>query len=275
MEDVLLLLINVDHSTYVRITTTDVTITPVDLKNLIVHWPPNLVLNTDVITVPVLMKLNTVRLITDVLTHTLRNVPLTVNVPKMISNVRRYTKETTLSACSTKWQIKPTVKIDYQTTVLYSIHSDAVASTLPQTKLNTNVSNSSLIVKKQENVTLIKLSAQTNTVLIMSNNVLTKKNAKLTKSFVQITLVEIVGNNVKHWVDVLWMLHLNVLMDLVNQFHLVTLVNKMVVMLLLFVLLTNHIYALMGNVLVTKTSVEYNSHVHYPVHSYVKIRLVP
>jgi len=37
MEDVLLLLINVDHSTYVRITTTDVTITPVDLKNLIVH----------------------------------------------------------------------------------------------------------------------------------------------------------------------------------------------------------------------------------------------
>lgn len=60
------------------------------------------------------------------------------------------------------------------------------------------MSNSSLIVKKQENVTLIKLSAQTNTVLIMSNNVLTKKNAKLTKSFVQITLVEIVGNNVKH-----------------------------------------------------------------------------
>jgi len=58
------------------------------------------------------------------------------------------------------------------------------------------------------------------------------------------------------------MLHLNVLMDNVNQFHLVTSVNKMVVMLLLFVLLTNHIYALMGNVLVTKTSVEYNSHVH-------------
>jgi len=131
------------------------------------------------------MKLNTVRLITDVLTHTLRNVPLTVNVLKMILNVLRYIKETTL-------------KIDYQTTVLYSIHSDVVASTLPQTKLNTNVSNSSLIVKKQENVTLIKLSAQTNTVLIMSNNVLTKKNAKLTKSFVQITLVEIVGNNVKH-----------------------------------------------------------------------------
>jgi len=48
------------------------------------------------------MKLNTVRLITDVLTHTLRNVPLTVNVPKMISNVRRYTKETTLSAFSTR-----------------------------------------------------------------------------------------------------------------------------------------------------------------------------
>jgi len=144
------------------------------------------------------MKLNTVNIITVFLTHNLRNVPLMVNVPKMISNVRRYTKVTTLSAFSTRLLIKPTVKIDYQTTVLYSIHSDVVASTLPQTKLNTNVSNSSLIVKKQENVTLIKLSAQTNTVLIMSNNVLTKKNAKLTKSFVQITLVEIVGNNVKH-----------------------------------------------------------------------------
>lgn len=131
------------------------------------------------------MKLNTVRLITDVLTHTLRNVPLTVNVPKMISNVRRYTME-------------PTLKIDYQTTVLYSIHSDVVASTPPQTKLNTNVSLIRLIVKNKENVILIKLSAQTNTVLIMSNNVLTKKNAKITKSFVQITLVEIVGNNVKH-----------------------------------------------------------------------------
>jgi len=33
------------------------------------------------------MKLNTVKLITDVLTHTLRNVPLTVNVLKMILNV--------------------------------------------------------------------------------------------------------------------------------------------------------------------------------------------
>lgn len=131
------------------------------------------------------MKLNTVRLITDVLTHTLRNVPLTVNVPKMISNVRRYTME-------------PTLKIDYQTTVLYSIHSDVVPSIPPQTKLNTNVSSLRLIVKNKENVTLIKLSAQTNTVLIMSNNVLTKKNAKITKSFVQITLVEIVGNNVKH-----------------------------------------------------------------------------
>jgi hypothetical protein len=71
------------------------------------------------------------------------------------------------------------------------------------------------------------------------------------------------------------MLHSNVLMDLVNQFHSVTSVNKMVVMLLLSVLLTNHIYALMENVLVTKTSVEYNSHVHYPLHSYVKIRLAP
>jgi len=71
------------------------------------------------------------------------------------------------------------------------------------------------------------------------------------------------------------MLHSNVLMDLVNQFHSVTSVNKMVVMLLLSVLLTNHIYALMGNVLVTKTSAEYNSHAHYPVHTYVKIRLVP
>lgn len=132
-----------------------------------------------------------------------------------------------------------------------------------------------MTVKNKENVTLIKLSAQTQVVLIMSSNVLTKKNASITKSFVQITLVEIVGNNVKHWMDVLWMLHLNVLMDLVNQFHSVTSVNKMVVMLLLSVLLTNHIYALMGNVLVTKTSVEYNSHVHYPVHSYVKIRLAP
>jgi len=137
------------------------------------------------------------------------------------------------------------------------------------------VSNIRICVKNKENVTLIKLSAQTLLVLIMSNNALTKKNAKITKSFVQITLVEIVGNNVKHWMDVLWMLHLNVLMDLVNQFHSVTSVNKMVVMLLLFVLLTNHIYALMGNVLVTKTSVEYNSHVHYPLHSYVKIRLAP
>jgi hypothetical protein len=33
------------------------------------------------------MKLNTVKLITDVLTHTLRNVLLTVNVLKMILNV--------------------------------------------------------------------------------------------------------------------------------------------------------------------------------------------
>lgn len=37
MEDVLLLLINVDHSTYATITTTDVTITLVDLRNLIAH----------------------------------------------------------------------------------------------------------------------------------------------------------------------------------------------------------------------------------------------
>jgi hypothetical protein len=37
MEDVLLLLINVDHSTFVPITTIDVTITLVDLRNLIVH----------------------------------------------------------------------------------------------------------------------------------------------------------------------------------------------------------------------------------------------
>jgi len=51
------------------------------------------------------MMLNSVRLITDVLTHTLRNVPLTVNVLKMILNVLRYIKVTTL-------------KIDYQTTVL-------------------------------------------------------------------------------------------------------------------------------------------------------------
>jgi len=61
-----------------------------------------------------------------------------------------------------------------------------------------NVSNIRICVKNKENVTPIKLSAQTLLVLIMSNNALTKKNAKITKSFVQITLVEIVGNNVKH-----------------------------------------------------------------------------
>jgi len=37
MEDVLLLLINVDHSIFVKITTIDVTITLVDLRNLIAH----------------------------------------------------------------------------------------------------------------------------------------------------------------------------------------------------------------------------------------------
>jgi hypothetical protein len=40
-----------------------------------------------------------------------------------------------------------------------------------------NVSNIRLNVKNKENVTLIKLSAQTKVVLLMSNNVLTKKNA--------------------------------------------------------------------------------------------------
>lgn len=55
-----------------------------------------------------------------------------------------------------------------------------------------------MTVKNKENVTLIKLSAQTLVALIMSNNVLTKKNVSIAKSFVQITLVEIVGNNVKH-----------------------------------------------------------------------------
>lgn len=37
MEDVLPLLINVDHFTNARITTIDVTITPVDLRNPIAH----------------------------------------------------------------------------------------------------------------------------------------------------------------------------------------------------------------------------------------------
>jgi hypothetical protein len=51
------------------------------------------------------MMLDSVRLITDVLTHTLKNVLLTVNVLKMILNVLRYIKVMIL-------------KIDYQTTVL-------------------------------------------------------------------------------------------------------------------------------------------------------------
>lgn len=66
----------------------------------------------------------------------------------------------------------------------------------------------------------------------------------------------------------------NVLTEIVNQFHSVTLVYQMVVMLLFNVQAINLIYVLMENVLVIKTSVKYNLLAHMINHSDVKIKLV-
>lgn len=136
-------------------------------------------------TVLVLTKLNTVRLTMDVHITPLRSVLLTVNVLKMILNVMKSIVELTLET-------------DYQTTVLYSNHSDAAATTKPLKKLPTSVFNIRVNVKKKESVMMTKSNVLTPLVLPTSKTALTKKLVYLTKLSVQITLVVKAGEPVGH-----------------------------------------------------------------------------